>query len=63
MRKLSQKQETALLNVDSYGIRPENDELEELVRLEYLESDENDGWNISAIGREYLIQNKITTSI
>ena len=63
MRKLSQKQETALLNIDSYGIRPENDELEELVRLEYLESDENDGWNISAIGREYLIQNKITTSI
>jgi hypothetical protein len=55
------KLELSLLNVDRFGIRPPGKELEELVRLEYLESDENDGWNISSKGREYINLYKLKT--
>ncbi len=57
--RLSQKLEIALLNVERFGIRPDSDDLEELVRLDYLDSDENDGWSMSVKGRGYILQNQL----
>lgn len=59
MEKLPAPLETALLNLDRFGIRPSGKQLEELVRCEYLESDENDGWNTSYKGQEYLTLHKL----
>lgn len=63
MIKLTQNLEIALLNVERFGIRPDSEELEELVRLEYLDSDENNGWNMSSKGREYIFEYKLKPAI
>ena len=60
MNRIPSKLETALFNIDRFGIRPASDELAELARLEYLDNDENDGWNTSIKGREYIRQYKAT---
>ena len=60
MNRIPSKLETALFNNDRFGIRPAIGELEELVKLEYLDNDENDGWSTSIKGREYIRQYKAT---
>lgn len=52
--RLSKEFETALSNLVKYGLKPSIYHLEELVRLDHIASDPNDGWVVTPKGYDYI---------